>query len=335
MSNAVFIPCFRYAGKVCWCRDSSVHMPIALHLPPATLEQSEKHAVASSLTCSSVESKKRIESRPSTLHKPIAYTARNNNASLPLYKVSDNRRFQYITLASFLAKGVCPSRDTQDGGEYYELYEHHRGPDDEPFFLTSNRRLNTDRTVETCDCREAGDVIIEMRSLMYTDEQVWCSRINCVSRCESSENKRGLNLKLFCQKLTSASAADLQPNVQDWSFPHLFQVAFWTKTSANWPKQSVAEKDQSLSWNSICARGVRHSSFYRHRNAHFLFKHCPRTGRQNQLWRRACRASGSILISFSIKLKMRFRSRGTLRQRYEILWKQNEERACLPLRLVL
>lgn len=88
-------------------------------------------------------------------------------------------RYQYLTLATFLARGLCPELHGADESrqqEYLNLY--HRHPEHRSwgsFFRESSRCLNTAVSVEVCFCDDGDAVkgtLPETRSYVYKDHQV-------------------------------------------------------------------------------------------------------------------------------------------------------------------
>ena len=108
-------------------------------------------------------------------------------------------RFQYITLANYIAKGVCPSKDSKSRTqEYDDLYS--RPEDWNEYYRDSSRALNTATTAETCFCEQEKVITPEYRVLTYRDAQVTGLTD---PGCLKSRNVHDMETEAFCRTARS------------------------------------------------------------------------------------------------------------------------------------
>ena len=85
----------------------------------------------------------------------------------PAQSAATYRRFQYLSLAAFLVKGLCSDKQIEERRvEYGKLYY---VSDWDAFYIKSSEVLSTEQSSETCICNRDE---YEFRSFEYQDEQV-------------------------------------------------------------------------------------------------------------------------------------------------------------------
>ena len=85
------------------------------------------------------------------------------------FRLCHTCRMQYLTLASYLANGLCPDKESESRELEYSLLFSVK--DSDYIYRESSRVLNTQRSVESCFCIE-GEREPESRSFTFEDEKV-------------------------------------------------------------------------------------------------------------------------------------------------------------------